>query len=340
MPIRRTHAPSTEDALHRLDFSFRNPDTHPSILGACRSNLRASTSLRFGAPSLPMPTPQPVVLHTSVSRAAADRYALGRAHRHADPVLTGVRLVSRIPSAIDTPSRTTPAGKARLSVPPNMPPAISSSSTSFFARSHPTRIAGGVLLHAHGDLPPFPVRDATLECAPFTRTILRTPTAVGRSFRVNRPSTTAKATFSCVTTGAAPQHEYCDAAHQGAPEAQEQHYEDYDARLPLSTTAPIQSFLGGSAAHGWKWAVILWVRDFGILPEREKDPFRFEPDYEHGLRGTDAAELKESFLPFGVSKGRPSLGGANPRLGSTVSKAPDKPWIIENPETLAVRLQE
>ncbi|KAJ7351577.1 hypothetical protein DFH08DRAFT_100969 [Mycena albidolilacea] len=61
-----------------------------------------------------------------------------------------------------------------------MPPAaalfsISSSSTSSLARSHPTRIAGGVLLHAHGDPPPFPVRDATLESAPFTRTVLRVP---------------------------------------------------------------------------------------------------------------------------------------------------------------------
>ncbi|KAF8200559.1 hypothetical protein K438DRAFT_1966019 [Mycena galopus ATCC 62051] len=52
---------------------------------------------------------------------------------------------------------------------------ISSSSTSSFARSHTTRIAGGVLLHAHGDLPSFLVRDATLVCAPFTRTVLRIP---------------------------------------------------------------------------------------------------------------------------------------------------------------------
>ncbi|KAF8200549.1 hypothetical protein K438DRAFT_1966010 [Mycena galopus ATCC 62051] len=50
---------------------------------------------------------------------------------------------------------------------------ISSISTSSFALSHPTRIAGGVLPQAHGDLPPFPVRDATLEYASFTRTVLR-----------------------------------------------------------------------------------------------------------------------------------------------------------------------
>ncbi|KAJ6524940.1 hypothetical protein B0H19DRAFT_1276306 [Mycena capillaripes] len=35
--------------------------THPAILGTCRSNLRTSTSLRFGAPSPPTPTPQPSV---------------------------------------------------------------------------------------------------------------------------------------------------------------------------------------------------------------------------------------------------------------------------------------
>ncbi|KAJ7824868.1 hypothetical protein B0H14DRAFT_3468919 [Mycena olivaceomarginata] len=57
----------TGDALHRVVFSSRNP---PSIIGPSRSNLRASTSLRFGAPSPPSPMPQPVVLHASLSRAA------------------------------------------------------------------------------------------------------------------------------------------------------------------------------------------------------------------------------------------------------------------------------
>ncbi|KAJ7824891.1 hypothetical protein B0H14DRAFT_3874688 [Mycena olivaceomarginata] len=39
-------------------------------------------------------------------------------------------------------------------------------------------------------------------------------------------------------TCAAPQHKHRDAAHEGAPEAQAQHYEDYGARFPSSTTAP------------------------------------------------------------------------------------------------------
>ncbi|KAF8207643.1 hypothetical protein K438DRAFT_1930736 [Mycena galopus ATCC 62051] len=52
---------------------------------------------------------------------------------------------------------------------------ISSNSTSSFAHSDPTHIAGGALLHAHGDCPPFPVCDATLECGPFTRTVLSVP---------------------------------------------------------------------------------------------------------------------------------------------------------------------
>ncbi|KAJ7929648.1 hypothetical protein B0H13DRAFT_2310284 [Mycena leptocephala] len=263
--------------------------------------------------------------------------------------LAGVYTPLFIPAPTDMPSVRILARMdvhdlhARLSVPPNMPPAaallsISSSSTSSFARSHPTRIAGGVLLHAHGDLPPFsfsdvdgvrgragaymdldetmihtsfvppshpscvrfyssfflppspsttrfelpfvilalvvhpssplppvPLRTPTvlsLHCllrvlgacaftllllicvphAPLFRPPIPTPPssfplpqpAVGRSFRVNRPSTTA--TSSSVTTtrtSAAPQHEHRDAAHEGTPEAQEQHYEDYDARFAL-----------------------------------------------------------------------------------------------------------
>ncbi|KAJ7852116.1 hypothetical protein B0H13DRAFT_2359720 [Mycena leptocephala] len=93
-----------------------------------------------------MPTPQPVALHASVSRAAWSMTcaysAIPSSHRW---------LAERILATIDAHDL-----QVRLSVPPNMPPAISSSSTSFFARSHPTRIAGGVLLRAHGDLPQFP----------------------------------------------------------------------------------------------------------------------------------------------------------------------------------------
>jgi hypothetical protein len=37
------------------------------------------------------------------------------------------------------------------------------------------RITGDALLHAHADPPPFPVRDATPEFTPFTRTALRGP---------------------------------------------------------------------------------------------------------------------------------------------------------------------
>ncbi|KAF8142828.1 hypothetical protein K438DRAFT_2029894 [Mycena galopus ATCC 62051] len=97
----------------------------------CVHAMDIDTSLRFGAPSLPTPTPQPVVLHANASRVAAHRYGLVRGHRHADPVFTGVlrrawtcaRTATSVsyPSAIDTPSRTTPASKARLSVPPHHP---------------------------------------------------------------------------------------------------------------------------------------------------------------------------------------------------------------------------
>ncbi|KAJ7351515.1 hypothetical protein DFH08DRAFT_860623 [Mycena albidolilacea] len=38
-----------------------------------------------------------------------------------------------------------------------------------------------------------------------------------------------------------PQHENCDAAHKGAPEAQVQHYETTTRGLPSSTTAPISA---------------------------------------------------------------------------------------------------
>ncbi|KAJ7876648.1 hypothetical protein B0H13DRAFT_2347529 [Mycena leptocephala] len=60
--------PGAENINPDIIFSSRNSDTHLSILGPCRSNLRASTSLSFGAPSPPTPTPQPVV-HASASRA-------------------------------------------------------------------------------------------------------------------------------------------------------------------------------------------------------------------------------------------------------------------------------
>jgi hypothetical protein len=45
------------------------------------------------------------------------------------------------------------------------------------------------------------------------------------------------------------------------------------------------------------------------------------------------------FLPIRCVQ-RPTIAGwcEVQALGSTVSKAPEKPWIIENPETLAVRL--
>ncbi|KAJ7351604.1 hypothetical protein DFH08DRAFT_957907 [Mycena albidolilacea] len=141
--------------------------SHPSILGPCRSN--------------------PVVLHASVSRAAWNMTcaysAIPSSHRLPYTPLSSFQRPPicarpRAPayrSRLDR--RPSPSARilarmdahdlhARLSVPPNVPSAaalfsISSSSTFSFARSHPTRIAGRVLLHAHGDLPPFPVRDAT-----------------------------------------------------------------------------------------------------------------------------------------------------------------------------------
>ncbi|KAJ6505051.1 hypothetical protein C8R45DRAFT_1090817 [Mycena sanguinolenta] len=113
-----------------------------------------------------------------------------------------------------------------------------SSSTSSFARLHPTRIAGGVLLLAHRDLPPFPVRDATLACAPFTRTVLRVP---GRQ---RGPFATSSATSSSIITT-------CDRdAHQAqyhipsitTLRTQAQHYEDYDARFVLKHHCTIGAF--------------------------------------------------------------------------------------------------
>jgi hypothetical protein len=54
--------------------------------------------------------------------------------------------------------------------PPPSSPSIAARLPPWRARTYTHR-----RLHAHGDLPPLPVRDATLECAPFTRTVLRVP---------------------------------------------------------------------------------------------------------------------------------------------------------------------
>ncbi|KAF8147234.1 hypothetical protein K438DRAFT_1989813 [Mycena galopus ATCC 62051] len=119
---------------------------------------------------------------------------------------------------------------------------ISSNSTSSFAHSDPTHIAGGALLHAHGDCPPFPVCDATLECGPFTRTVLSVPYEGVRG----RPCATCSATSSSIITTRAPSaaqpHEHRDAAHEGAPQAQAQHHEDYDAQFVLKHHRTIGPF--------------------------------------------------------------------------------------------------
>ncbi|KAJ6448256.1 hypothetical protein C8R45DRAFT_172178 [Mycena sanguinolenta] len=163
---------STGDPLHRLIFSFHNPNTHPSILARSAACERVPCGVDHDLRILRYPVIAPLAgVYTPSSfqrppicarpRAPARRSGLDRrpsrihpqsTHRHA-------RACVCILATIDAHDL-----HARLSVPPNMPPtaslfSISSSSTSSFARSHPARIAGGALLHAHGDLPPFPVHD-------------------------------------------------------------------------------------------------------------------------------------------------------------------------------------
>jgi hypothetical protein len=163
-------------------------------------------------------TPQPVVLHASVSvrrgprpahtplsrprtagwrihpslHSSAHRYALVRAHRHADPVFTGVRLVSirnrhtlahdscrqgGIPLMLSERAYPGEDGCARSArAAPNMPPAaalfsIYSSSTSSFPCSH---------LHASQasrTRRPSSTSGArrNSRVRPFTRTVLRIP---------------------------------------------------------------------------------------------------------------------------------------------------------------------
>ncbi|KAJ7282317.1 hypothetical protein C8J57DRAFT_1710519 [Mycena rebaudengoi] len=77
------------------------------------------------------------------------------------------------------------------------------------------------------------------------------------------PPTPALSPSPPPATSAAPQHEHRDAAHEGAPEAQAQHYEDYDARFALKhhctdinpfSAAPL--ITPARATHcGGSWAV-------------------------------------------------------------------------------------
>ncbi|KAJ7351553.1 hypothetical protein DFH08DRAFT_957859 [Mycena albidolilacea] len=192
-------------ASHRFIFSFRNPNTrlfsvYPARISALAPLERPSTHAHAtarGASCECVPCGVDHDLHILRWLAYTPLFSFQRPAMRSS-TRTGMQILSRqvsvsYPSAIDTPcARLTQASArilarvdahdlhARLSVPPNMPPtaalfSVSSSSTSSFVRSHPTHIAGCVLLHAYGNLPPFPVRDATLEFAPFTRTVLCVP---------------------------------------------------------------------------------------------------------------------------------------------------------------------
>ena len=91
-------------------------------------------------------------------------------------------------------------------------------------------------------------------------------------------------------SSAAPQHERRDAAHEGAPEAQAQHYEDYDPRFALkhhctdispSLAAPLltparATHCGGSGQLFCDESFFPWIRYFGgcLLHVSVREPLR------------------------------------------------------------------